>query len=108
VVGGNYGWALPPSNNTHYFNDWASANRFRINDTLYFRYLKDSVMEVTADDYDRCRSAHPIFFSNNGNTTFDLDRPGLFYFISGVSGHCSRGLKMIVKVLEAPQSPPVP
>ncbi|ONI09055.1 hypothetical protein PRUPE_5G214900 [Prunus persica] len=35
---------------------------------------------------ENCHSAHPIFFSSNGVTVFTLDRPGLFYFISGVSG----------------------
>ncbi|ONI17964.1 hypothetical protein PRUPE_3G188300 [Prunus persica] len=62
-------------------------------------------MVVTKDEYEKCHSAHPIFFSNNGVTTFTLHRPGLFYFISGVSGHCERGQKMIIKVLE-PASPP--
>ncbi|CAL2264682.1 unnamed protein product [Prunus armeniaca] len=62
-------------------------------------------MVVTKDEYEKCHSAHPIFFSNNGVTVFTLDRPGLFYFISGVSGHCERGQKMIIKVLE-PASPP--
>ncbi|KAI5322466.1 hypothetical protein L3X38_031538 [Prunus dulcis] len=62
-------------------------------------------MVVTKDGYEKCHSAHPIFFSNNGVTVFTLDRrPGLFYFISGVSGHCERGQK-IIKVLE-PASPP--
>ncbi|PQQ21252.1 early nodulin-like protein 1 [Prunus yedoensis var. nudiflora] len=62
-------------------------------------------MVVTKDEYKKCHSAHPIFFSNNGVTVFTLDRPGLFYFISGVSGHCERGQKIIIKVLE-PASPP--
>ncbi|KAI5340871.1 hypothetical protein L3X38_020145 [Prunus dulcis] len=61
-------------------------------------------MVVTKDEYEKCHSAHPIFFFNNGVTVFTLDRPGLFYFISGVSGHCERGQK-IIKVLE-PASPP--
>ncbi|ONH99875.1 hypothetical protein PRUPE_6G055000 [Prunus persica] len=37
---------------------------------------KDSVMVVTKDEYEKCHSAHPIFFSNNGLTVFTLDRPG--------------------------------
>lgn len=65
-----------------------------------FEYQKDSVMVVSQEEYDKCRSAHPMFFSNDGNTVYKLDRAGLFYFISGVSGHCERGLKMTVKVLE--------
>lgn len=132
-VGGDNGWATPSSRNQLFYNDWASKNRFKVNDTLSkhvysycisyfttttiwcrfihvarlagFAYKKDSVMVVTEEEYEKCRSSHPMFFANNGDTVFSLDRPGLFYFISGVAAHCQRGLKMIVKVLE-PEAPP--
>ncbi|KAL2555804.1 early nodulin-like protein 6 [Forsythia ovata] len=104
-VGGDAGWAIPSSKNDQLYNDWASKDRFMINDTLRFEYTKDSVLEVTQEEYEKCRSTHPMFFSNNGNTFYTLNHPGLYYFMSGVSGHCQRGLKMIIKVLE-PQSPP--
>ncbi|CAA2983840.1 mavicyanin-like [Olea europaea subsp. europaea] len=104
-VGGDAGWAVPSSKNDQLYNDWASKNRFKINDTLRFEYSKDSVLEVTQEEYEKCRSTHPMFFSNNGNSVYRLDHPGLYYFMSGVAGHCERGLKMIIKVLE-PQSPP--
>ena len=70
-----------------------------------FKYKKDSVLVVTEEEYEKCHSVHPIFFSNNGGTVFKFDQPGLFYFISGVAGHCERGQKMIIKVLE-PETPP--
>ncbi|CAI9774028.1 unnamed protein product [Fraxinus pennsylvanica] len=105
-VGGDAGWAVPSPKNDQLYNDWASKNRFKINDTLCFEYTKDSVLEVTEEEYEKCRSTHPMFFSNNGNSTYTLDHPGLYYFMSGVSGHCERGLKMIIKVLE-PESPQV-
>lgn len=78
--------------------------------TTDFQYKKDSVLVVTEAEYQKCRSTQPIFFSNNGDTVVTLDRPGLFYFISGVSGHCERGQKMIIKVLEpeTSASPPPP
>ncbi|KAM1377815.1 hypothetical protein FF1_039276 [Malus domestica] len=104
-VGGKSGWEVPKSKSQQMYNEWASKNRFKVDDTLSFNYTKDSVVVVTKDEYEKCHSAHPIFFSNNGATTFTLDRPGLFYFISGVAGHCERGQKMIIKVLE-PASPP--
>ncbi|XP_015584095.1 mavicyanin-like [Ricinus communis] len=105
LVGGDNGWTLPKKDDPM-FNDWASRNRFKVNDTVYFKYEKDSVMVVTEEEYKKCRSAHPIFFSNNGDTVFMFDRPGLFYFISGVNGHCERGQKMIIKVLEIESPPP--
>ncbi|CAN1159154.1 Early nodulin-like protein 1 [Linum perenne] len=105
IVGGNQGWAVPKFKDEQqrlsFFNDWASSNRFQVNDTLRFRYEKDSVMVVAEEEeYDRCRSSHPVVYFNDGDTLFNLDRPGLFYFVSGVTGHCQRGVKMIVKVLD--------
>ena len=66
------------------------------------------MMVVTEDDYNNCRAARPIFFSNNGDTEVELDRPGPFYFISGVSAHCERGQRMVVKVLSQGAPPPAP
>ncbi|PSS30179.1 Early nodulin-like protein [Actinidia chinensis var. chinensis] len=98
-VGDTNGWVVPPSNDSKIYNDWASENRFQVGDTIHFKYKKDSVMEVTESDYKKCNSTHPNFFSNTGDTLFKLDRSGPFYFISGASGHCSRGQKMILKVM---------
>ncbi|KAI4344035.1 hypothetical protein L6164_011312 [Bauhinia variegata] len=111
-VGGKDGWAIPSGkNDDQMYNQWASKNRFKVDDTVRFKYEKDSVMVVTAEEYENCKSSRPLFFSNNGDTIFKFDRSGLFYFISGVAGHCDRGQKMIIKVLEleaahahAPQS----
>ncbi|XP_062115044.1 early nodulin-like protein 6 [Humulus lupulus] len=106
AVGGEYGWKTPKSkNDSQIFNNWASKNRFIVGDTLHFEYDKDSVLAVTEEEYEKCYSSHPVFFSNNGDTVFHVDRPGLFYFISGVSGHCERGQKMIIKVLDAAHPP---
>ncbi|XP_057474013.1 early nodulin-like protein 6 [Actinidia eriantha] len=106
-VGEDNGWGVPSSKNDQIYNQWASKNRFKVNDTLKFEYKKDSVLVVTEEEYNKCKSFHPMSFFNNGDTVYKLDRPGLFYFISGVAGHCERGLKMIIKVLE-PESPPPP
>ncbi|KAM0932145.1 putative Phytocyanin domain, cupredoxin [Dioscorea sansibarensis] len=51
------------------------------------------------EEYKSCNSSHPIFFSNNGRTEYKLERAGMFYFISGVLGHCEKGQKMMVKVM---------
>ncbi|KAK7381034.1 hypothetical protein VNO78_33558 [Psophocarpus tetragonolobus] len=98
-VGGSKGWVVPPSNNTNFYNDWASYNRFHAGDTILFNYKKDSVMEVGELDYTNCNATHPILFSNNGNTVFKLNHSGTFYFISGASEHCEKGQKMIVRVM---------
>ncbi|XP_052190013.1 mavicyanin-like [Diospyros lotus] len=103
-VGGTRGWAVPPPNDTRIYNDWASDNRFRVGDTIHFRYRKDSVMEVSEEEYKKCNSTRPILFSNTGDTVVKLDRQGPFYFISGAAGHCQKGQKMIVKVMSSPDS----
>ncbi|KAI3983751.1 hypothetical protein MKX01_001155 [Papaver californicum] len=104
-VGDDHGWVVPDSKGGDKYNQWASRNRFQFNDTIRFKYKKDSVLVVTDSEYEKCRSAHPIFFSNNGDTVYKFERSGLFYFISGVAGHCERGQKMIIKVLEN-ETPP--
>ncbi|KAJ4713318.1 Early nodulin-like protein 1 [Melia azedarach] len=110
-VGGDDGWVVPKSkdDDAQMYNHWASGKRFKTGDTLQFKYKKDSVMEVSEEEYKKCRSSRPLMYSNNGNTMVKLDRPGLYYFISGVSGHCERGQKMIIKVLEpVAATPPHP
>ncbi|KAG2306158.1 hypothetical protein Bca52824_025906 [Brassica carinata] len=107
-VGGDDGWIVPQSDKTHgdLFNQWASHNRFKVGDTVRFKYKKDSVLVVSEDEYKKCKATKPQFYANNDDTVFKLDRPGLFYFISGVSGHCEKGLKMIIKVMESEESTP--
>ncbi|KAI3831953.1 hypothetical protein MKX03_036590 [Papaver bracteatum] len=105
-VGDTKGWVVPQPNASNIYNEWASKKRFQIDDSIRFKYGKDSVMVVSDTDYKACNSTQPIFFSNNGNTIFKLDRSGYFYFISGVSGHCERGQKMIIKVLAVEEASP--
>ncbi|MCD7453149.1 hypothetical protein HAX54_019892 [Datura stramonium] len=98
-VGDTTGWAVPPANDTHFYNNWASSMRFKVGDTIRFKYKKDSVMEVTDNEYKRCNSTRPHFFSNSGNTMFTLEHSGYFYFMSGAAGHCERGQRMIIRVM---------
>lgn len=65
-----------------------------------FKYKKDSVMEVDEEGYKNCNASYPNMFSNSGNTVFKFPHAGSFYFISGTSGHCLRGQKMIIRVLD--------
>ncbi|KAF6160857.1 hypothetical protein GIB67_041911 [Kingdonia uniflora] len=106
-VGGDKGWVVPTSTKEDaVYNEWASKQRFQIQDTVHFKYEKDSVLVVTESEYKKCHSFHPIFFSNNGDTVYTFEQPGLYYFISGVSGHCERGQKLIIKVLEPEKAAP--
>ncbi|KAJ0229082.1 Early nodulin-like protein 21 [Hirschfeldia incana] len=92
-------WEVPASNASTSFNDWASDKRFQVGDIIRFKYKKDSVMQVTKEGYKQCNSSHPRFFSNTGKTRFMFDHSAPYYFISGTSGHCEKGQKMIVEVI---------
>ncbi|KAL0381780.1 UNVERIFIED_CONTAM: Early nodulin-like protein 3 [Sesamum angustifolium] len=61
-IGERGGWAVPPGNDTHMYNEWASRKRFKVGDTIRFKYKKDSVMKVNKKDYNECNSTRPEFF----------------------------------------------
>lgn len=120
-VGGPRGsWTVPNDPNAASYNQWAEMNRFQIGDTLLFVYPadKDSVLQVTKDDYTNCNTASPIAKFSDGHTVFKLDQSGPYYFISGVAENCLKNEKLIVVVIAdrshhsiktvPPSSPPSP
>ncbi|KAK1664209.1 hypothetical protein QYE76_052368 [Lolium multiflorum] len=92
-VGGPRGWRVPDANTSYGW--WAMNNRFHVGDKLYFKYENDSVLLVDREDFDACNATEPIARSDDGSTTFPLDRPGFFCFISGHPGHCEEGQRLI-------------
>ncbi|KAJ0965317.1 hypothetical protein J5N97_026455 [Dioscorea zingiberensis] len=102
-VGGAMGWSEPTGNETETYNQWAMKNRFHIGDTLYFKYVNDSVLVVDHEDYKKCETKRPVHEFTDGNTTFQFDRFGYFYFISGLPEHCKSGQKLIVRVMVHPE-----
>jgi hypothetical protein len=60
------------------------------------------VLLVDREDFDACNATEPIARSDDGSTTFPLDRPGFFCFISGHPGHCEEGQRLIVRVMVHP------
>ncbi|KAM6548918.1 hypothetical protein CsatB_020594 [Cannabis sativa] len=112
LVGGKDGWVSNPSEN---FNHWAEKNRFRVNDTLFFKYKQgsDSVLVVKPDDYNTCNTATPLLSLSDGGSVFTFDRSGPFFFISGNAQNCQKGQKLIVVVMavrpdKKPQPQPAP
>ncbi|RDX63988.1 Early nodulin-like protein 1, partial [Mucuna pruriens] len=98
-VGGSFGWHEPSPNNTEFYSQWAERNRFQIGDALVFEYQNDSVVSVEKWDYINCDASNPITAFDNGKSTFNLDRPGDFYFISGTDDHCKNGQRLLVDVM---------
>ncbi|KAG8386016.1 hypothetical protein BUALT_Bualt03G0105200 [Buddleja alternifolia] len=112
-VGEGRGWRVPTVRDPETYNEWAAKNRFRIGDTIHFKYHKDSVLVVNSADYLECNAANPISKFEDGNTVFQFDRSGFFYFISGQPGHCKSGQRLIVRVMhpsevEVPAPAPSP
>ncbi|KAK9056955.1 hypothetical protein SSX86_024320 [Deinandra increscens subsp. villosa] len=106
-VGSKDGWTLHPSES---YNQWSSRLRFIVNDNLHFKYNSgsDSVLEVSKSDYDSCNTNSPITALNGGDSVFNLNRPGPFYFISGNKSNCDQGQKLMVVVIspKKKQTPP--
>ncbi|XVF70903.1 hypothetical protein PTKIN_Ptkin11bG0199800 [Pterospermum kingtungense] len=101
-VGGDKGWTKPTGNESETYNEWATRNRFHVGDSLYFKYKNDSVLVVNHTSYTKCSVSNPIFKFKDGDTVFQFDRYGFFYFISGKRGHCKAGQKLIVRVMVHP------
>ncbi|KAJ4838939.1 hypothetical protein Tsubulata_042302 [Turnera subulata] len=101
LVGGKTDAWKVPSSQSDSLNKWAESARFRVGDSLVWKYdgQKDSVLEVTSEAYLACNTSGPIKEYKDGMTKLTLDRSGPFYFISGANGHCEKGQKMIVVVM---------
>ncbi|CAL9165992.1 unnamed protein product [Musa hybrid cultivar] len=105
-AGGRDGWVLHPSES---YGDWAERNRFQVADTIVFKYKKgeDSVLEVSKQDYDACDVSKPIRKLDGGDSVFNFDRSGPFYFISGAPENCQQGQKLVVVVMAVRNCPPI-
>ncbi|XP_062183717.1 early nodulin-like protein 5 [Phragmites australis] len=99
-VGGPRGWRVPEVGTNYGW--WAMNNRFHVGDELYFKYTNDSVLVVDREAFDACNATEPLTTFADGATTFRLDRPGFFCFISGEPGHCEEGQRLIVRVMVHP------
>ncbi|WCJ40837.1 early nodulin-like protein 7 [Euphorbia peplus] len=98
-VGGELGWHEPGGKNPKFYTEWAENNRFRIGDSLLFEYQNDSVVEVEKWGYYHCNTSGSIVHFNNGRSTINLEKSGLFFFISGAPNHCRNGQRLIVDVM---------
>lgn len=83
-------------------------------DFVVFQYSSShSVSEVTRKSFNSCNTTNILdAFSNNGNTTVTLTKPGERYFVCGNKLHCLGGMKLQVTVESnqdnAPAGAPLP
>ncbi|CAL1378228.1 unnamed protein product [Linum trigynum] len=112
-VGDDFGWQEPTSNNSQLYAQWATTNRFQVGDSLLFEYKNDSVAEVDKWGYYHCNTSTATAVFDNGRSSFKLEQPGPFYFISGNFNHCNNGQLLVVEVMsmyhhEHPHHPSLP
>nr|CAB3470015.1 unnamed protein product [Digitaria exilis] len=105
TVGDSSGWTT-----TGDYATWASGKKFKVGDTLVFTYASGAhtVDEVSAADYASCSSSNALSSDSTGSTTVTLKTAGKHYFICGVAGHCSSGMKLAVDVAAAKAPTPAP
>ncbi|XP_022967382.1 mavicyanin [Cucurbita maxima] len=111
-VGDSTGWTtLVPFD----YAKWASSNKFRVGDSLLFNYNNKfhNVLQVDQEQFKSCNSSSPAASYTSGADSITLKRPGTFYFLCGIPGHCQLGQKVEIKVdpgsssaLLAPSSAP--
>ncbi|XP_057831409.1 blue copper protein-like [Cryptomeria japonica] len=82
------------------YTTWASSKTFLVGDTLVFTYANGAhdVLEVQKSAYDSCATSNPTKQYTDGNTRISLTSSGTRYFICGITGHCSGGMKVAVTV----------
>ncbi|TVU12046.1 hypothetical protein EJB05_45667 [Eragrostis curvula] len=105
TVGDTSGWTTGAD-----YTTWASGKKFKVGDTLVFNYAggAHTVDEVSASDYAACSSSKALSSDSTGTTTVTLKTAGKHYFICGVTGHCSGGMKLVVDVAAAAAPAPAP
>lgn len=60
---------------------------------------QDSVIQVTEQNYISCNLTAPLLYMKNGNSLFNITTHGVFYFTSGIPGHCEKKQKLQISVL---------
>ncbi|KAL2497875.1 Cupredoxin superfamily protein [Abeliophyllum distichum] len=97
TVGDSSGWSMGAD-----YSTWTSGKTFAVGDTLVFNYPSGhTVDEVSEKDYSACSTGNSITTDSSGATTVTLKTAGKHYFMCGVPGHCSGGMKLAVTVAAA-------
>ncbi|KAI3912049.1 hypothetical protein MKW98_007576 [Papaver atlanticum] len=102
IVGGTNGWTT----NINY-TIWSQNITIYKDDSLLFVYDKNhNVFEVNEMDYKACNISNPIqnWSGGYGRDIVPLSESKNYFFICG-NGYCYEGVKVAIKVLEAPQPP---
>ncbi|KAG8496794.1 hypothetical protein CXB51_007971 [Gossypium anomalum] len=101
-VGDLDAWGIPTSANPKYMPNGPKTIPSS-SETLSVMFLyppsQDSVIQVTEQSYNSCNLKDPILYMNNGNSLFNITKPGEYFFTSGEPGHCEKKQKLYIAVL---------
>ncbi|XP_073141380.1 early nodulin-like protein 8 [Henckelia pumila] len=100
-VGDLDSWGIPTPSNPQVYDKWSKYHNLKMGDSLFFLYppSRDSVIQVRdVESYNSCNLKDSILNMNDGNSLFNITKPGDFYFISGADGHCGKSQKLHVSV----------
>ncbi|KAJ0790716.1 putative Phytocyanin domain, cupredoxin [Helianthus annuus] len=104
TVGDTAGWALSVD-----YTKWAKGKTFKVGDSLVFNYDTSHTVDlVSSSDYTTCTIGNSIASYNSGTTTIALNTTGSHYYICGIMGHCSGGMKLRIKVTSDGSPSPAP
>ncbi|KAE8729804.1 Stellacyanin [Hibiscus syriacus] len=116
---------IPTSANPQAYAKWSKLHSFKLRDSVCkfhfhpsfpFRFSspdfcssciavflyppsQDSIIQVTEQSYNTCNLKDPILYMNNGNSLFNITKPGEYFFTSGTPGHCQKKQKLYIAVL---------
>ena len=65
-------------------------------------------MQVSREDFESCNVSSPVATYNTGRDFITLRRPGHYYYLCGVPGHCQAGQKLEVLVYDLISPSPTP
>ncbi|XBI19997.1 hypothetical protein VPH35_061389 [Triticum aestivum] len=76
------------------------ATQYKLGDALFFLYppSQDSAVQVTAKAFAACDISGPLLKLEDGNSVFNLTKPGRAYFTSAAPGRCRKGQKLSLDV----------
>ncbi|PAN44612.1 hypothetical protein PAHAL_9G057500 [Panicum hallii] len=95
MVGDGAGWDTGVD-----YDAWARGKKFKVGDTLVFRYStpEHDVVQVDARGFAECVAPDNTVLLTSGNDHVVLGQAGRFFFICDTEGECSSGLKLTVNV----------
>ncbi|CAM6021031.1 unnamed protein product [Sphagnum balticum] len=91
-------WNYPYSRTS--FANWNKGTSYVVGDSIQFVYNAEAhnVVRVNKQQYDLCDSAGAVTHTD-GATVFNLERPGRYFFMCSIPGHCQAGMKLALQVI---------